>query len=81
MVDNNKRNRVTVRLNDEQMECIASKSTILGISPSDFIRMLINSLIYTERNAGKVADILTQPNEAKALEVLGRENDKTTKHD
>lgn len=65
MYEKDKRQRITLRLTDEQFEFIKSQTDILGITPSDYIRMLVNSVFY----AGKHGKDLT--------EVLGRENDKT----
>lgn len=35
--------RVTLRLNDEQYEFLIKVSELLGVSPSDYIRMVVNS--------------------------------------
>lgn len=35
--------RVTLRLNDEQFEFIKENAEMLGVSPSEFIRMMVNS--------------------------------------
>lgn len=35
--------RVTLRLNDDQFEFIKENSDMLGVSPSEFIRMMVNS--------------------------------------
>lgn len=35
--------RITVRLNDEQFNFLIDASAILGVSPSDYIRMAVNS--------------------------------------
>lgn len=35
--------RVTLRLNDEQYNFLIKVSEVLGVSPSDYIRMVVNS--------------------------------------
>lgn len=35
--------RVTLRLNDEQYDFLIKVSEVLGVSPSDYIRMVVNS--------------------------------------
>lgn len=35
--------RITLRLNDDQYSFIIKVSTLLGVSPSDYIRMAVNS--------------------------------------
>lgn len=35
--------RVTLRLSDEQYEFLIKASQILGVSPSDYLRMIINT--------------------------------------
>lgn len=46
--------RVTLRLNDEQFTYICECSTILGVSPSDFLRMSINAGMMTFPTKGEV---------------------------
>lgn len=69
MYEKDKRNRITLRLSDEQFDFIKRQCDVLGVTPSDYLRMLVNACCY----AGNAGGDLT--------EVLGRENDKTTKHD
>lgn len=57
-----KTNRITLRLNDKQFEFVKENAEILYTSPSEFLRMVINS-----------AMVMNQ----KLVEVKGRENDKT----
>lgn len=52
--------RITLRLNDSQFNYVKSQADILGVSPSEFLRMVINFTM----------------NQVKELEVKGRENDK-----
>ena len=40
---NDKTNRITLRLNDNQFAFVKQSSDMLGVSPSEFLRMVINS--------------------------------------
>lgn len=68
MYTKDKSNRITLRLNDEQFAFVRDQAETLGVSPSDFLRMVINASLATSR---KVT--------AKLNERIGegRENDKT----
>lgn len=68
MYEKDKKTRITVRLSEEQFQCVKVKADILGISPSDFIRMLVNSVLYTEKLNGKP--------EERLIGGIRRENDK-----
>lgn len=73
MYEKDKKTRLTIRLNQDQFDCVKIKADILGISPSDFIRMLINSVLYVEKTQGKAEQVL--------LGGKGRENDKANLND
>lgn len=62
---NDKRHRITLRLNDEQFSFVRTTAEILGVSPSEFLRMVVNASMVGMRKDEKVK------------EVIGRENDKT----
>lgn len=61
-----KSNRITLRLNDEQFDFVKENADFLGVSPSEFLRMVINASMATAK-----ASLL------KVKEGLGRANDKT----
>lgn len=63
-------NRITLRLNEEQFDFVKDNADILGVSPSEFLRMVINASIATTKTALK-----------KFEEGLGRANDKTDSND
>lgn len=65
-----KANRITLRLNEEQFGFVKDNADILGVSPSEFLRMVINASIVTTKTAFK-----------KVEEGLGRANDKTDSND
>lgn len=48
--------RLTVRLNEEQFQFLIDASAILGVSPSDYIRMAVNSgmVMTKEQKKGTV---------------------------
>lgn len=49
--------RVTLRLNDEQYKFLLKVSDILGVSPSDYMRMTINSgMVATRGNIDDFAN-------------------------
>lgn len=65
-----KKNRVTLRLNDEQFAYVTRCAEDLDVAPSDFLRMVINVAMVSQ-------DKFNQ----KVGEGLGRENDIADKHD
>lgn len=65
-----KKNRITLRLNENQFDFVKSQADTLGVSPSEYIRMLINSFLSM---SDKFKDYFSKHNK----EGLGRENDKT----
>lgn len=63
-----KANRITLRLNDEQFKFVTSQADVLDVSPSDFLRMVINLAMVQTQESLKI----------KAKKgVTGRENDTT----
>lgn len=66
MYTKDKLNRITLRLNDAQFAHVKWQADVLGVSPSEFLRMVVNaSMVATEKAQNKLE------------EGLGRENDKT----
>ena len=70
MYTKDKSNRITLRLNDEQFEFVKQNADFLGVSPSEFLRMVVNSSM-----------VASKPALLKIEEVLGRANDKTDSDD
>lgn len=71
MYTKDKSNRITLRLNDEQFEFVKGNADVLGVSPSEFLRMVVNASMATSK---------------KVLEKVegghkGRENDKADSDD
>lgn len=77
MYTKDKTNRITLRLNDEQFEFVKGNADILGVSPSDFLRMVINSTMAISKAA--VEGGLAALEEKK--EGTRRENEQADKHD
>lgn len=48
-----KTNRITLRLNDEQFSFIKNSADVLGVSPSEFLRMVVNSTMVISDNKSK----------------------------
>lgn len=65
--------RITLRLNEEQFEFVKANADILGVSPSEFLRMVVNASMATSK---AVADKVSEK-----LEGVGRENDKADSND
>ena len=45
MYEKDKKTRITLRLSEEQMNFVLHDSQTLGISPSEYIRMLISTCV------------------------------------
>lgn len=69
--------RVTLRLNEEQYEFLIKVSSILGVSPSDYLRMTVNSGMVATKNG---LDELSNGNILKGM-VGTNENVKTNSDD
>lgn len=80
---NDKSNRITLRLNDEQFSFVRQSADLYGVSPSEFLRIVISSCIATAK-LGQEADtmkVITEEAEKIKKETdEGRENDKADKH-
>lgn len=72
MYTKDKNNRITLRLNDEQFEFVKANADMLDVSPSEFLRMVVNSTMSLTKKAMQKAN-----ERLEALEEVGRENDKT----
>lgn len=73
MYTKDKNTRITLRLNEEQFAFVKANADVLGVSPSEFLRMVVNSAMAMSR---KVESATIQAGKAME-EGLGRENDKT----
>jgi negative regulator of replication initiation len=73
MYTKDKSNRITLRLNDEQFCFVKAQADLLGVSPSEFLRMVVNASLATSKSASQ--KIQTK------LEGKGRENDEANIND
>lgn len=74
MYTKDKSTRITLRLNEAQFNFVKAHSDTLGVSPSEFLRMVINATMSTTIES-VIDDCSSSLYSDK--EVLGRENDKT----
>jgi antitoxin component of RelBE/YafQ-DinJ toxin-antitoxin module len=73
--------RITLRVTDEQMEYLAKVSEIMGVTPSEYIRMTINvAMVASRKDIDRMAN-------GEALNLSGKEgstsneNVETNQHD
>ena len=66
MYEKDKKTRITLRLSEEQMDFVLNDSQTLGISPSEYIRMLISTCVSMSKKM------------KNQMEDKRRENDFTT---
>jgi uncharacterized protein (DUF1778 family) len=71
MYTKDKSNRITLRLNDEQFEFVKGNADVLGVSPSEFLRMVVNASMATTKKVMKKVE----------GGLIGRENDKADSND
>ena len=69
-----KNQRITLRLTAEQFDFVKSSADSLGVSPSDFLRMVINFTMTTHRKAEEAVEEVCAKTVEK-LEGLRRENE------
>lgn len=91
MYQGDKVTRITLRLTEKQFEFVKSNADLMGVSPSEFLRMVVNmTMTQTERftrktqeamNAAATAAAAIEQEDQEAEEGCGRENDKANKHD
>ena len=80
MYTKDKTHRITLRLNEEQFEFVKANAEMLDVSPSDFLRMVINSALSMQKLAKPKIDAITEKNQASAGEFkegMRRENEQT----
>lgn len=71
MYQKDKNQRITLRLTSDQFAFVKESADSLGVSPSDFLRMVINFTMSTSKKAEKAIDNATKQLE----EDLRRENE------
>jgi hypothetical protein len=68
MYEKDKKTRITLRLTDEQFSFIKGETDLLGVSPSEYLRILVNSTMAVARLANE---------KMKGQKGERRENEKT----
>lgn len=68
MYTKDKSHRITLRLNEEQFNFVKDQADMLDVSPSEFLRMVVNASLATSKKLSATM------NERIGT---GRENDKT----
>lgn len=86
MYEKNKAVRLTLRLTQPQFDFVKENSDLLGVSPSEFLRMVVNMTMASSKGvkanpkAGSVCSEVVYDS-IKEMEGLGRENDKADCND
>lgn len=70
MYEKDKKTRITLRLNEELMNFVLSDSEMLGVTPSEYIRMLLSSCMSMSKTMGNSI--------SKLKGEVSRENDTST---
>ena len=86
MYTKDKSNRITLRLNDEQFEYVRSSAEPLGVSPSEFLRMVINATMSATKYAAANLDRVNRAIEREFQQIQAeednrRENEIAVQHD
>lgn len=85
MYEKDKTNRITLRLNDRQFAYVKKNAEMLDVSPSDFLRIVINtSMVMFDSKEAEAHTAQLQQSVANAIVQqggIGRENDKANQHD
>ena len=81
MYTKDKCNRITLRFNDDQFEFVKSNADVLGVSPSEFLRIVINTTMSTTKTALATLEARMSEQVYNSISMLdkegdGRENDK-----
>ena len=54
LYENDKKQRITLRLNDEQFLFVRDQAETLGVTPSEFLRIVVNTCMVTNRKLDHV---------------------------
>ena len=78
MYTKDKNARITLRLNDQQFDFVKLNADFLGVSPSEFLRMVINASMATTKLAEDrmVSEVFSHLDNLTSEGGHGRENDK-----
>lgn len=77
MYEKDKTTRITLRLNEQQFDFVKANADIMGVSPSEFLRIVINStMAMTSKASETIRSRFPHFNE----EATRRENEQTNQH-
>ena len=86
MYTKDKSHRITLRLNENQFDFVRMNAEQLDVSPSDFLRMVINSSMFawkqmsdSDKYKEAMGEIVVSAS-SKVTEGIGRENDEANQH-
>lgn len=80
LYEKDKRYRLTLRVSEEQFQFLKTYSDVVGVSPSELLRMMVNASMYADKEIAKnTPPVETSINTAIFLkgQVNGRENDES----
>lgn len=86
MYTKDKTNRITLRLNDQQMEFVKASADPLGVPPSEFLRMVINATMAASKAATIKAERINRAIDRELEQItmeedIRRENEIAIQHD
>lgn len=78
MYTKDKNHRITLRLNEQQFEFVKNSADMLGVSPSDFLRMVVNLSMSSSKVSAEKVSQMNEGEIANLMERgLRRENEET----
>ncbi len=78
MYTKDKNHRITLRLNEQQFEFVKNSADMLGVSPSDFLRMVVNLSMSSSKVSSEKVSQMNEGEIATLIERgLRRENEET----
>lgn len=76
MYTKDKAHRITLRLNESQFLFVKDNADMLDVSPSDFLRMVVNATMAMSKATDKDTAVQAAVDNLMTKEGDGRENDK-----
>lgn len=73
MYNKDKSQRITLRLTEKQFAFVKANADIMGVSPSEFLRIVINTAMSAQHKVELTAKL--------RKDGIGRENDETSFND
>ena len=57
MYTKDKQQRITLRLNEKQFQFVKMSADVIGVSPSEFLRMVVNAAMFSQRKMNENENI------------------------